>query len=252
MTLLVLSPHLDDAALCAAGPIQLSRTHNIRVIIVSIFAGFPPPGNLSSLARAFHNDCGLSINAVTTRRAEDAAAAKILDTNIAWLDYPDAIYRTNAGMHIYSCREALFGRPVDADAICTAAARRISRQFSDVDELLIPLGAGGHVDHKITRQIGEILRCSARRRTAAWYEESLYAGQLGADAWHGVDIGRLTPQDIALPTPIWDRKRAAVECYRSQTAMLGIDLRDPDSPMSGCLRTERIWSDRAIGAKRTS
>lgn len=251
MTLLVLSPHMDDAALCAAGHIQLARNNNVRVVIVSVFAGFPPSGKLSALARDFHTDCGLSSDAVTVRRAEDAAAAAILDAEIVWLDFPDAIYRVSSGVHAYASREALFGCPVDDGAICAEAVRQIGCSFPDVDELLIPLGVGGHVDHKLTRRIGEILLCSIGPRLVAWYEESLYVWQLGADAWRGVDTKGIVCRDVVLSSAFWDCKCAAVESYRSQISMLGLDLHDPNSIMNSSLRTERIWLS-SVGGQATA
>lgn len=240
MTALVLSPHLDDAVLCIGGLVGASCQAGTSVIVVTVFAG-APRGPLSQQAMEFHQDCGLGDDAVTQRRREDAAAVAVLGARPIWLDIPDAIYRMESRAHRYPTREALFGAPRGEAETVARAVRLILDVTEDIDCLLLPLGVGGHVDHRMTRTIGEMVINTVRPALTLWYEESLYQVQQGDLAWRDVPVDGLSVTASALTGDLWNLKCSAIRRYTSQLRMLNLSECGEAAPW---MRTERIWRRR--------
>src|SRR5258705_9935407 len=83
-TTLVISPHLDDAALSLGGAIAAwARTG--RVVIATVYTAGPPLASVPRSMRKFAD--------YTTRRAEDAAAAAVLGAETVWLDRIERAFR---------------------------------------------------------------------------------------------------------------------------------------------------------------
>ncbi|MGN2635046.1 PIG-L deacetylase family protein [Nocardia takedensis] len=239
MTTLVLSPHLDDAALCAGGLIARScQAVTSPVVTVTIFAG-APLGPLSPQAREFHQDCGLGDDAVERRRHEDAEAMSVLGAKPVWLDIPDAIYRLNGAAHRYPTRDALFGAPRGEGDVVDRAVGMILEAVPDVESIVLPLAVGGHVDHRLARLIGEAVVDELQPASTLWYEESLYESQQGGRAWRDVGTSGLSVTEVMLPDDLWALKRTAVASYSSQLKMLGFEVDEDEVSMA--LRAERIW-----------
>jgi LmbE family N-acetylglucosaminyl deacetylase len=239
---MVVSPHLDDAVLCAGASMSLARAAGVEVRLVTVFAGVPD-GPFGPFARSFHDDCAFADDAEATRRAEDAAAASILDIEVEWLDLPDAIYRCGRDGPLYTSREQLFGRPHGADAIIGQVTNTLASMFRSGDVAVLPLGVGGHVDHVLVRRAGEA--AAGADGEIAYYEESFYEGQFGASAaWSGVDRSNLLMAvSFDVPPGPLATKTAAVAAYESQLRMLGAG-RDSPTGMAALLRTiavERFW-----------
>jgi LmbE family N-acetylglucosaminyl deacetylase len=77
-TLLVLSPHLDDAALSCGASMARAVDEGWRVAVVVFFAGRPAPGSLTPGAQAYHEQSGLGDDAMDARIGEDEAAMALL------------------------------------------------------------------------------------------------------------------------------------------------------------------------------
>ena len=70
-----LSPHLDDVALSCGGRIWQQAQTGDSVLVVTIFAGAPPPDvPLSPFARELHARWGYLSDADVVRREEDQAS----------------------------------------------------------------------------------------------------------------------------------------------------------------------------------
>lgn len=244
MNVLVISPHLDDAVLCAGGRIAQHAADGHSVTVLTVFAGRVPPTHLTEVARKFHWDCGLGDDAVTTRRREDLAAMAWLGAQCSWLGFADGIYRLPAGDSVSD--RLLFGERLAEPPLLEAGRREISTHLSGVGEILIPLSVGGHVDHIMARRMTE-LACSAAAVTrVSYYEESLYETQLGAAAWAKVRTAGLHRHQWSLPLGILHRKLRAAEAYESQLRMLGAGTEAPAARKAffDHLGTERIWTVR--------
>ncbi len=249
MRIAVLSPHFDDSALFAGGWISTARKSGHEVVMVTVFAGEPPDGDFSQLALDFHADCGLGPDAVATRRSEDQPAAHVLDVETIGLDFPDAVYRRQGAGHMYRSRTELFGPVTSSD---TDFIHKISKSLihclTSCDLVMGPLSVGGHVDHRLTRQatslaVGRLTAC-----LPVWYEESLYAAQLGPAAWADVETAGLCPAGNALGAESLARKERAVACHESQMRMWCPAGRAEALAWRYALRKERIWSHK--GASR--
>lgn len=245
MICLAVSPHLDDAVLCAGGHLARRAHAGIDVVVVTVCAGNPPDGPLSAVAAEFHADCGLGADVVGVRRAEDAAAVAEIGAVPWWLDVPDGVYRRHGGHPTYGNQEELFGpaAPTDRD-LAHGVATTIAERYPHMWELLVPLGVGGHVDHRVARQAGEALANRVRPARTVWYEESPYAAQQGRDAWADVSTAGLRHRTRRLDAAAHRRKRAALSCYRSQMPMLRAATSAGESPadLYSPVGVERLWS----------
>lgn len=86
--ILVVSPHLDDAALSLGATIYtLARRQEVRILTV---LANDPESNLP--AQPWDERCGFASAAAAARgrRAEDVAASKILGAQVQWLSFPDS------------------------------------------------------------------------------------------------------------------------------------------------------------------
>lgn len=198
-TLLVLSPHLDDAVF-ACGRLLASKP---GAIVATVFAGRPPPGQaLTDWDRAAGFLPGEDV--VGWRREEDRAALDILGAEPRWLNLRDSQY---------------------GGADPGEVADRLRELLSDCrpDTVLIPLGLF-HSDHRLVHKAAlSLLEPETRRRWLA-YEDALYRRIEGL---RDQAIDELKSQGFA-PRPVSFQessqaelvKAGAVACYRSQLRAL--------------------------------
>lgn len=200
---LVISPHLDDAALGAA---ELITSHP-GVTVLTVFAGAPPrypdPPTTWDAAGGFRS--GDDVAAL--RRVEDARAMDVLGAEPRWLDFVD---------HQYLAREE---RPLPS-AVALALAAVISELAPT--SVFMPLGLA-NPDHSVTHEAAMLVRADGTGTgdQPAWfcYQDAGYCNIPGIVAWR---VGKLFRSN-AWPTPAVvpvhpdpERKRAAILCYTSQ------------------------------------
>jgi LmbE family N-acetylglucosaminyl deacetylase len=157
MRRIFLSPHLDDAALCAGGLIYDQSSAGDEVQIWTLQSGIPSTDQLTPYARVMHERWSTTTakQTVRLRRLEDHRAAEILGATPVHLDYLDAIYRTTA------LGEPLYGDPVGApvhaedEVLVEKIAHELRRRLLGDDELICLLGIGDHTDHVIARRAAE-------------------------------------------------------------------------------------------------
>lgn len=153
-SVLLISPHLDDAAMSAGATIAALRAAGSEVVVCTVFAGKPHPP-FSDVAADFHTRCGLGPDPVGVRRQEDFAALNVLGVKAVHLDFLDAIYRR--GKSGWLCRHplAMFGRGLPPETMLTADIIREVRlliQSLNPAQIWTCAAIGQHVDHRITRQ----------------------------------------------------------------------------------------------------
>lgn len=210
-----LSPHLDDAVLSCGGRIAREGRTGRSACIVTVFAGDAPDAATAGAADA---DC------MPNRRAEDQRANALVGADYRHWPFPEAAYRrdTAAGQALYPEMADLFGdvHPSDEDLVREVAAW--INDLSPEASIVAPLGAGGHVDHHITRRAAEL----ARGLDLTYYEDFPYAQKWGALAkllrprttWRS-SASRVTAADL-------DLKCLAISAHQSQTRVLFKDQRD--------------------------
>lgn len=217
---LVLSPHLDDAALSCGGSIHRWTAAGERVLVVTLVTADPPEGELSSFARYQHDSWQLpSQPAYQVRREEDKCAMAQLGADYVHLGIPDCIYRGDSNGFFYTSDEELFGliHPADMPLEEELVGRLEMLEYLP-DDLAVyaPLGLGNHVDHQLVRRAAE--RWS--NNDLNFYEDFPYAGDIK---------GPISPADCTLRTVRLEEadiqaRIDAIACYASQIGMLFKDL----------------------------
>lgn len=219
-TLLVISPHLDDAVFSIGACIADGARRGAQVEVATLFAG-TPHGLLSDVARDFHRRCALPCDgsAMTTRRNEDAAAVSVLGARYRHGDFLDAVFRTRSdgswlcqherGMFDRSSpmEDGLFSRLVNyIDWLCLTR---------DPDTIATCVGIGSHVDHRLTREA--VLTVVRRRDLRLWFWEDLPYALDPAERWpHEVATAKACESRV----DSWQQKWDAVARYSSQLRML--------------------------------
>lgn len=217
-SLIVLSPHYDDAVYSLGGTIAQFVARGDAVTIFTIMAGFPVnPVPDTPVLRDNHARWELSPQeAMQARRGEDQRAAQILGAEVQYLDVLDCLYRVSpeTGAALYPSEESLWGDVHPQDA--TLAKLKSIALPPDVALIYAPLAVGTHVDHQIVRDWGFWLAANGYK--VACYEDYPYMRDRAA-------LLRVTAVDARLPTEpsIWEmdettftRKVAAMKAYRSQ------------------------------------
>lgn len=136
-TVLVVSPHLDDAVLSIGGSIARWTASGQRVVITSLYTTGPALDEISLTMRKFAD--------YTTRRAEDDAACEVVGAEIRRLDLIERAFRKP-----YLSGWSFFSTPDDRSGFGSLAqVTRTLDQLADLapEEIYVPLGIGNHVDH---------------------------------------------------------------------------------------------------------
>lgn len=174
--LVVLSPHLDDAAFSCGGAIVTAVRSGKQVTVVTAFAG-DAPVLVSPLAQRLHRSWRLDNDVVTHRRNEDRIALRHLGAESVHWRLPEAIYRVDSSTcrPLYNELPQLFRSPHPAeDDVLGQLMRNISRLPSDAT-MVVPLAAGGHVDHRLVRQAAERVGVQPR----IYFEDFPYSAKPG-------------------------------------------------------------------------
>jgi LmbE family N-acetylglucosaminyl deacetylase len=162
---IVVSPHPDDAALSAAH--VLLASHGESVMVVDVFSKTAwwrlsdSAGDLDEIQRV--------------RFAEEQLVMRMAQAKLRVLGLPEALLRGHEMGEIFSCAIGEKDREV-AGKIREATAA-IAREHPHA-KWYLPMGVGGHVDHRIVREVvGEVLR-GAGIREVFGYEEMFYAAEV--------------------------------------------------------------------------
>jgi LmbE family N-acetylglucosaminyl deacetylase len=204
---------------------------------------------------------------IARRRVEDERYAYFAEASIVFLDQPDAVFRG------YETDEQLLGVPREDDVHLEDLLRREIDRL-EPQQVYLPLGVGGHVDHQLCRQAGiDLLRAGDRwvmpgpdyAGTIVFYEDFPYAlwddfktlDQLGRDALAGMpsdvslfpafsDISDQIEKKITGITiyesqleRLFDDKRQMADAVRSHGAALGV-IGDVAGPAERYWRTSRV------------
>ena len=168
----ILSPHLDDAALSCGG--LLHALQGVSTLVVTLCSGNPPPlvgadGTVKAPSRRGHVSPRI-------RRREDIAAMRSIRAEFVHLSFPDAIYRrSQAGKLIYRNERERWVAPRADDAIYIEELHQLLRRIClDLGSILLvsPMGIGDHVDHQITARVA--LRLAQAGASLLFYEDFPY------------------------------------------------------------------------------
>ncbi|HLZ09679.1 MAG TPA: PIG-L family deacetylase, partial [Chloroflexota bacterium] len=172
-----------------------------------------PMGDLNAFARFQHDRWGTQGDTIKARREEDEAAMEVLGAEFRLLDFPDAIYRGD----LYLSDDDLFGRvkPQDAGTFL-AVTRAIRSLFDEVGaaSLFVPLGVGGHVDHRLCQASADALLGGGG--PVYFYEDFPYAATPGAADTRLREFTLSLESEIVDVSSEIDQRIAAIAAYASQ------------------------------------
>lgn len=136
-TVLVVSPHLDDAVLSIGASIAAWTATGSRVVVASVYTTGPPLAEIAPSMRAFAD--------YDTRRAEDAEACAVVGAEVRRLEQVERAFRKP-----YLGNWGFFSTPPERTGFTTLAKVTAALDaLTDLapDRILVPLGIGNHVDH---------------------------------------------------------------------------------------------------------
>ncbi len=185
--IVVLSPHLDDAAL-SCGSLMARAATTTPVTVMTLFT--TSQGRPSLSARAFLRQCNArkAPALYAQRRSEDRMALRSIGVTGIHFGLPDALFRRRESgypriartlipeldcvyptfrLHISQGRVSPYDQRLLAEL-----EQRVLLATTENDLILAPLGLGRHVDHVLTHQLGKAL---SRNRTVGWYADQPYA-----------------------------------------------------------------------------
>lgn len=129
------------------------------VEVWTLFAGLPTETDFSPFAQQIHQEWGESGEAAfRMRREEDLVACAVLGAQLRHFDWIDAIYRHElpSGAWFVNNDEELFGNTPEP-ALVEEIAATLTETLPKGSQLVLPMGLGGHVDHRVVAQGGKHL-----------------------------------------------------------------------------------------------
>lgn len=237
----ILSPHLDDAALSCGGLLHALRD-TVSTLVVSISCGtvhvVAADGSRKVSSRKGHVSARL-------RRREDIAAMHSVDTDFVHLSFPDGIFRRSplTGRLIYrNARETWIAPRIDDVAHIEELYLVLRRLCLDLGRILLlsPMGIGHHVDHQIAAQVAVRMAATNAGAELLFYEDFPYVAKPRVGRGDPDDppkaLGRLhlaPTQRFVVPVDS-DAKMRLLQHYASQIAPLFGD----DDGMRGCINSQ--------------
>jgi LmbE family N-acetylglucosaminyl deacetylase len=233
----VLSPHSDDAALSLAGTLKILADEAVAITILTCF---------SYSAGLTNQNPGHPDDVTRLRKEEDIIFRNLVSDRIRleWLDLPDAPLRGHS-------LESLFlgsGFKNQDFAAKASILKFLNSVNCENSYLFAPLAIGGHIDHRIARQVGMHLLLSGSH-SIVFYEDLPYAGAFTLEDIEQyiqllAQYNRRIPQaHVYSFQGISEFKRMAAACYPSQVCDYWLRLISEHnsrigSPLEG---GERVW-----------
>jgi LmbE family N-acetylglucosaminyl deacetylase len=227
--LVVLSPHLDDAAL-SCGALMIHARQRTTVTVATLFTeGGPPPYTLSARRNLRQVGAPDAETLYRQRRMEDRAALEPMGLTCRHAGLTEAQFRRRAVAgsrrrwaamlpelaHVYPVYRVhvVSGRVAPADAgTLSQASQFIQRMARPALALVLaPLGVGGHVDHVLARTAAE--RSGTR---VVYYSDFPYNQSHPADQ---AFVRRNGLVETRWP-PLTEAKAELIRAYRTQARAL--------------------------------
>ncbi len=237
-----LAPHLDDVVLSCGGQLYEETRRGERALIVTIMAGNPPV-EVSSYAQSLHERWQLAADTTSARRREDIAAGKILGASALHWQIPDCIYRFHpaTGEALYLSDDDIFGPVHPAEHHLVDDLIVQLRSLPPCERIVVPLGAGHHVDHQIVKKASG--RCFGDR--LEFYEDFPYVQTPGSlDFLRDSDKNAWKSTVIPVSKAALNAKVEAILAYRSQLSTFFQNKADLERQVFGYAQAvggERFW-----------
>jgi LmbE family N-acetylglucosaminyl deacetylase len=245
---IIVSPHPDDAALSVGGMILLA-TMNLPAFAPGQFASWI--GNHSDaqdilLLDIFSRTAWTRLPGVTDpgaitslRLAEERLAARLMRICLYLLDLPEALLRGHTMGDVFTAaphqQDQLAAHLIEQEIIGLASTHPHARW-------LLPLGAGQHLDHRLSRDaaLAALARAAIPRAQIAFYEDLPYAAAGDSDFSHFLPDRQLTSAPINItPTLRW--KLELLRVYHSQFTWPQILQLKAYAHRQGAVAMECLW-----------
>ena len=211
MTVLVLSPHLDDAAF-SISPLLVELRGMHRVIVATPFAASVAQPEGFALACQLDKGLEPEVDYMQLRRSEDANWAKAMGVEVIHGDLQEAPHRD------YENASELFSGIHSTDTVGPQLERWLSAVATKLapDVTFLPLGIGGHVDHLWLRQVTEA--AAPNSAPLAYYCDQPYCVKQGLDPLDPalMETRGLTALKLRVEAPAVRHAVRATEAYASQ------------------------------------
>jgi len=215
-----LSPHFDDAVYSCGAAIWQQTQAGDAVEIWTICAGDPPADRpLTPFASLLHARWGLTEQAVTARKAEDAAACTLVGAASLRFSIPDCIYRYHplTGAPIVQDEQGLWSSgPHPEPWLVEQLAQSLASDLRPEVQVVAPLAIGDHTDHCLVRQAAEALN-----RPLWYYPDTPYTMRSPDAGVYYTSARQIVPQTLtAQAVTIWQQAAAS---YASQLTTFWAD-----------------------------
>ncbi|MEJ2867899.1 PIG-L family deacetylase [Actinomycetospora sp. OC33-EN08] len=203
MTVIAVSPHLDDAVFSVGG--TLARL-GADTLVVTCFTGSTDPAVVTPFGLSTQLDKGLAadVDYMALRREEDRRALETLGVTGRHLGLLEAPHRG------YDSAPELFAGRHDDDVVAGPLAEALAPLLADADVVLAPQALGDHVDHQWVSAVVSELVDPAR---VAWWRDTPYVLRRPDAVPMDHVAGREVAVDVA---SVLERKVAAACCYVTQ------------------------------------
>jgi LmbE family N-acetylglucosaminyl deacetylase len=232
--LLVVEPHMDDAALSVGGSL-LNRSGSCHATVLSVVKY----SNYTSYIR-LRRDYLDEPTITSLRLQESGLATRLLGADFRSLDWVDGPNRFLPSVHWSSSKLPEISRGVEAfihGPVYPEHVHRLSVELADTiadigpDELWIPLALGDHIDHRLVHEASlnllGWLRTALPNLKVCFYEDIPYATpanvqeRLRALQARGLQLTRETEA----VDNVFDQKLLALGVYASQFKRSAMDRR---------------------------
>lgn len=213
--LLIISPHLDDAAL-SCGDHILTLKNDYAITVLNVFTHFKSVRLPHYTKTYIHNSGYPSVSMFElARKEEDVFAMKKMGIKAINLDFVDGGFRIHHHQPIYKTKQQLFSGSISPlDSLLFQNLIKQLRNYASFDFVLTPLGIGRHADHILSRLASEHLWPT---QSIWYYADMPYA--LHAREWIKKSvliklIGKISYKALT------DRKKSILSSYKSQLPLL--------------------------------
>ena len=170
-SVLIISPHLDDAAFSCAEPMHQFRCAGWQVDVATLFTATVE--HPTGFALACQTDKGIAsdVDYMSLRRKEDQKFMQQLDLDFHHMDLAEAPHRG------YGSAAELFSTVHEDDSAFEQCERVLGQLLKELrpDVCIGPLGVGGHVDHRVVITSLERALLNSDTQTCLFYADQPYA-----------------------------------------------------------------------------
>ena len=233
--IVVLSPHLDDAALSLGSTLTRWAQQDLDIVIINVFSEstFAPRA-----ARESHQDIA------SLRRAEDQAFTDSLGSRVTVVD----LRKSDAPLRLGNDAPLMLEPPwpQTADTELLSHLVDMFRPWVTAPLVCVPAGVGGHVDHCVVRKAAERLWPTS---SLLYYEDQPYAALMSSERLKRT-LAALGLPEVTLVLGGAIDPACKREHLRHYTSQFGAGLIRKVVRRLRQLGGERYWLERDLDARR--